>query len=130
MHGFNLGASSLPFIGLAVAAVPTVLLYMAYLHFIFNPRFRAKAAKGIIIPEDRLSLALYAAPLIPISILAFGWLSKPDIHWIAPVIAASLLLPGLFLLFQSILTYLPMSYMTVAASVLASNDLIRSIIAG
>lgn len=36
---------------------------------------------------------------------------------------------GLFLLFQSILTYLPMSYQRYAASILAGNDFFRSTIA-
>lgn len=43
----------------------------------------------------------------------------------APIVAASLYLPGIFLTFQSILMYLAVSYPKYTGSVLASNDLFR-----
>ncbi|GAC71391.1 synaptic vesicle transporter SVOP and related transporters [Moesziomyces antarcticus T-34] len=129
MHGFNLGESGLPFLGLAASGVLTLLGYLWYLGKYFNPRFLAKAAKGIIVPEDRLSIALFASFFVPLSLFGFGWTSREDVHWIVPIIFSAILLPGVFLLFQSILVYLPMSYPEYAASVLAANDLIRSTIA-
>ncbi|KAJ1025949.1 hypothetical protein NDA16_002575 [Ustilago loliicola] len=129
MHHFNLGESGLPFLGLAVSGVLTLIGYLWYLSKIFNPRFLAKAAKGIIVPEDRLSIALFASFFVPASLFGFGWTSREDIHWIVPIIFSAFLLPGVFLLFQSLLVYLPMSYPKYAASVLAANDLIRSTIA-
>lgn len=129
IHHFNLGESGLPFLGLAVSGVLTLFGYLWYLSKYFNPRFLAKAAKGIIVPEDRLLIALFGSFFIPVSMFGFGWTSREDIHWIVPIIFAALLLPGVFLLFQSLLVYLPMSYPKYAASVLASNDLIRSSIA-
>ncbi len=129
MHGFNLGESGLPFLGLAASGVLTLLGYLWYLGKYFNPRFLAKAAKGIIVPEDRLSIALFASFFVPLSLFGFGWTSREDVHWIVPIIFSAILLPGVFLLFQSILVYLPMSYPKYAASVLAANDLIRSTIA-
>ncbi|CBQ69314.1 related to FLR1-Putative H+ antiporter involved in multidrug resistance [Sporisorium reilianum SRZ2] len=129
IHRFNLGESGLPFLGLAVSGVLTLLGYLWYLHRHFNPRFLAKAAKGVIIPEDRLAIALFASAFVPVSLFGFGWTSRADIHWIVPIVFSALLLPGVFLLFQSLLVYLPMSYPQYAASVLAANDLIRSSIA-
>ena len=129
IHGFNLGESGLPFLGLAVSGVLTLLGYMWYLSKYFNPRFLAKASRGIIVPEDRLSIALFASFFVPVSLFGFGWTSRQDIHWIVPIIFSAFLLPGVFLLFQSLLVYLPMSYPKYAASVLAANDLIRSSIA-
>ncbi len=129
MHHFNLGESGLPFLGLAISGVLTLFGYMWYLKSYFNPRFLAKEAKGIIDPEDRLAIALFASFFVPASLFGFGWTSREDIHWIVPIIFSAFLLPGVFLLFQSLLTYLPMSYPKYAASVLAANDLIRSTIA-
>ncbi|CDR88988.1 related to FLR1-Putative H+ antiporter involved in multidrug resistance [Sporisorium scitamineum] len=129
IHHFNLGESGLPFLGLAVSGVLTLIGYLWYLSKYFNPRFLAKASKGIIIPEDRISIALFASFFVPVSLFGFGWTSREDIHWIVPIIFSALLLPGVFLLFQSLLVYLPMSYPKYAASVLAANDLIRSSIA-
>lgn len=48
---------------------------------------------------------------------------------IVPIIGASLYLPGIYLLFQSILLYLAMSYPRDAASIFAVNDLFRSTVA-
>ncbi|EST09266.1 Major facilitator superfamily [Kalmanozyma brasiliensis GHG001] len=125
-HRFNLGESGLPFLGLAVSGVFTLLGYLWYLKSYFNPRFLAKAQRGIIIPEDRIGIALFASFFVPVSLFGFGWTSREDIHWIVPIIFSALLLPGVFLLFQSLLVYLPMSYPKYAASVLAANALIRS----
>ncbi|GAC95985.1 cycloheximide resistance protein [Pseudozyma hubeiensis SY62] len=129
MHHFNLGESGLPFLGLAVSGVVTLFGYLWYLKKFFNPRFLAKAQKGIIIPEDRISIALFASFFVPVAMFGFGWTSREDIHWIVPIIFSALLLPGVFLLFQSLLVYLPMSYPKYAASVLAANALIRSTMA-
>ncbi|KAJ7201613.1 hypothetical protein GGX14DRAFT_655532 [Mycena pura] len=55
--------------------------------------------------------------------------SKASIHWIVPVIGAALYLPGVFLVFQSILVYATAAYPVHAASVLAGNDFFRFAIA-
>jgi DHA1 family multidrug resistance protein-like MFS transporter len=48
---------------------------------------------------------------------------------IVPVIGAALYLPGIFLIFQSILMYVTTAYPDHGAPVLAANDLFRSSIA-
>jgi len=58
-----------------------------------------------------------------------GWTSRSSVNFMVPIFGSSIYLPGLFLLFQSMLTYLPKSYKKCEASVLASNDLFRSTIA-
>lgn len=55
----------------------------------------------------------------------FGW-SAGHTHWIMPVIGSAWFSIGAFLLFNSVLNYLPDAYPTVAASVLAGNDFMRS----
>jgi DHA1 family multidrug resistance protein-like MFS transporter len=63
---------------------------------------------------------------IPICLFWFGWTSRPEVHWIVPIIGSSLFTIGAFLLFNSILNYLPDAYPEYAASVLAGNDFMRS----
>jgi MFS transporter, DHA1 family, multidrug resistance protein len=82
-----------------------------------------------VAPEIRLEIGLIASIFIPTSVLMFGFTSKPDIHWIVPIIGAALYIPGIFITFQSILMYITMAYPTHAASVLAGNDFFRSSIA-
>ena len=66
---------------------------------------------------------------IPISLFIFGWTSRASVHWIVPIIGASLYVLGLYLLFQSALVYLPVSYPHYVASILAGNDFFRSSVA-
>lgn len=127
MYHFNLGQSGLPFLGLLVTAFFASSAYIAWNYYHVEPEF---VKNGHIVPESRMLVALVASVFIPMSLFIFGWTASPDIHWIAPTIGAALYLPGLFLLFQCLLVYLPSSYPKYAASILAGNDLFRSTVAG
>jgi DHA1 family multidrug resistance protein-like MFS transporter len=130
IHHFNLGQQQLPFLGLGVNAFFfTLPFYILYLVYYFDPRFIKNLQKGIIKPEDRIILALITSPLVVVSLLWIGWTSKPSISFWSPLVALSLYLTPVFLLFQSILVYLSFSYAEHQAAVLAANDLIRSLIA-
>lgn len=130
IHHFNLGQQQLPFLGLGVNAFfITLPLYLLYLVYYFDPRFVANLQKGIIKPEDRIILAIITGPLVLVSLFWIGWTSKSDISYWSPLVALSLYLTPVFLLFQSILVYLSFSYVEHQAAVLAANDLIRSLIA-
>jgi DHA1 family multidrug resistance protein-like MFS transporter len=120
------GVGSLPFIGIIVGAVLSYGVYAVYLYSYLNPKWERQ---GSLEPEERLGLAVVAGFSIPISLLIFGWTSRASVHWIVPTIGAGLYIPGIFLLFQSGLVYLPLSYQRYAASVLAGNDFFRSTIA-
>ncbi|KAF7302366.1 Benomyl methotrexate resistance protein [Mycena chlorophos] len=130
IYHFNLGVSALPFLGFIVSGSLTYTVYCLYQKYHIEPRFdRATAAGTEVAPEIRLEIGLMASIFIPTSILIFGFASKASIPWIVPVIGAALYLPGIFLIFQSILMYCATAYQAHAASVLAGNDLFRSTIA-
>jgi len=121
IYHFNLGVGSLPFVGFVVTGAATYTLYCLYLRYHMEPRW---IKHGGLAPETRLEIGLIASVFIPISLFMFGW--GAHTHWIVPVIAAALYLPGIFLCFQSILMYLSMSYYKYMGSILASNALFRS----
>jgi DHA1 family multidrug resistance protein-like MFS transporter len=127
IYHFSLGESGLPFLGLIVGCVLTSLVYCAFNYYYVEPNFKATAT---FVPESRLAVALVASFFIPTSLFIFGWTARANVHWIAPTIGAALYLPGLFLLFQSVLVYLPLSYPKYAASVLAGNGLFRASVGG
>ncbi|PWN34545.1 MFS general substrate transporter [Meira miltonrushii] len=130
IHHFNLGEQTLPFLGLGVNAFfLTLPFYILYLVYYFDPRFIANIKKGIIRPEDRIILAMLTSPLVIISLVWTGWTSKASISYWSPLVALSLYLTPVFLLFQSILVYLSFSYVEHQNAVLTANDLIRSTIA-
>ena len=113
-------------LGIVVGSVASCIFYCVYLYYIFPVFKEAAAASQPFQPERGLKLAAFSGVLIPISLFTFGWTSRPDIHWIVPVISASLYMPGIFLLFQSKLVYVDMTYGEYAASALAGNAFFRS----
>ncbi|GAA6017962.1 hypothetical protein JCM10207_002721 [Rhodosporidiobolus poonsookiae] len=120
-HGFNLGVSSLPFLGFFVTGAITLTAYCLYQKYRMIPRL--VESNFTLRQEERLELAVWVAPLIPVSLFIFGWTgNSPDIHWIGPTIGAALYFPPVFCLFH----YVTTGYPTVAASILAGNDLFRS----
>ncbi|KAK7036777.1 hypothetical protein VNI00_011443 [Paramarasmius palmivorus] len=123
IYHMNLGVGSLPFLGFVVSGGATYTVYCLYLKYYLHPRFERNPNLD---PEIRLYIGLFASIFIPISLLIFGWTARANVHWIAPVIAAALYLPGIFLTFQSILIYLSESYKKYTGSILAGNDLFRS----
>ncbi|KAJ7207042.1 major facilitator superfamily domain-containing protein [Mycena pura] len=130
IYHFNQGIGSLPFLGFIVTGGLTYTVYCLYQKYHIAPRYaRAAVANTEVAPEIRLEIGLMASIFIPTSILIFGFCSKSDIHWIVPIIGAALYLPGLFLIFQSILMYITTAYPAHAASVLAGNAFFRSAIA-
>ncbi|KAF7289675.1 Benomyl methotrexate resistance protein [Mycena chlorophos] len=130
IYHFNLGLSSLPFLGFIITGILTYTVYCIYQKYHVEPRFvRAEAAGTFVAPEIRLEIGLMASIFVPTSILIFGFASKASIPWIVPVIGAALYLPGIFLTFQSILMYCATAYYAYTASVFAGNDLFRSAIA-
>ncbi|GAA6002012.1 hypothetical protein JCM10207_003037 [Rhodosporidiobolus poonsookiae] len=126
IHHFNLGVGGLPYLGFVVSAVITFTFYVLYQKWHIAPRL---AKNPDTPPEIRLELGLMAAPFIPISLFIVGWTAREDVHWIWPIIGSALYLPGIFLAFQSVLMYISLSYPKYAASVLAGNDLFRSVFA-
>ncbi|KAJ6621478.1 major facilitator superfamily domain-containing protein [Mycena sp. CBHHK59/15] len=130
IYHFNEGISGLPFLGFLVSGTITYTVYCLYQMYHIAPRYaRAAAANKEMPPEIKLEIGLMASIFIPTSVLIFGFASKASIHWIVPIIGAALYLPGIYLVFQSILTYITAAYPAYGAPVLAANDLFRSSIA-
>lgn len=101
----------------------TIVPLFAYIKYVIEPQFDEN---GDLQPEKRLPPAFVGAFCIPICLFWFGWTATASIHWIVPIIGSSFFGIGGFLLFQSIMNYLPDAYPDYAASVLAGNDLMRS----
>ncbi|GAA5897660.1 hypothetical protein JCM6882_000062 [Rhodosporidiobolus microsporus] len=124
-HGMSLSISQLPFLAFFVTGAITLTGYCLYQKYRLIPRL--VATNFTLAPEWRLELAVFAAPMIWVSLFIFGWTgNSSETHWIGPTIGAALYFPGIFCIFQCILIYLQQAYPTVSASILAGNDLFRS----
>ncbi|KAI0040052.1 MFS general substrate transporter [Auriscalpium vulgare] len=118
---FPQGNDSLPYLGIIIGACFAMFLNVLWNYYYINPTI---VKNGSIPNETRLYPALFAGVMVPIALFIFGWTAHA--HWIGPTIGAGLYMPGIFLLFQSILIYLPVSYPDYAASINAGNGFFRA----
>lgn len=78
-------------------------------------------------PEYRLPMLIPGAILIPIGLLLYGWTAKYHVHWIVPIISTSLIGIGNIAVFMCVSMYLVDAFTVYAASALAANTVIRSV---
>lgn len=88
-----------------------------------------KANNGVALPEERFSLMIFTAWMMPAGIFIFGWTSSSDIHWIVPCIGIWMIGTGFITIFQGSLNYLVDAYTKYSASVIAANTFLRSVFA-
>lgn len=100
---------------------------MNKLQLVFYSKARAVTPAHLpVLPEVRLKTCCIGAILVPISLFWFAWTSKPNVHWIVPIIASVPFGTGYLLIFTSILLYLIDTYTIFAASALAANTVMRA----
>lgn len=78
-------------------------------------------------PEAMVSVVCIAAVLIPIGEIWFAWTGTPNVHWILPIIAGIPFGMGNCAVFIYASNYLVYSYDIYAASALAGNAVLRSV---
>ncbi|KAK8111534.1 uncharacterized protein PG998_007991 [Apiospora kogelbergensis] len=122
---WSAGVSGLAFLGVLVGMMASVS-YSMY----DNKRYArvSDAHGGNAPPEARLPPAIIGSVLLPIGLFWFAWTNGLDVHWIVPIIASGFFGAGLVLVFLSLMNYLVDSYVVYAASVLASNAVLRSLL--
>ncbi len=88
-------------------------------------------ATGRVPPEASISIVCFASILCPIGQLWFSWTSVPiRIHWVWPILAGIPFGAGNCLVFIYASNYIAGSYGIYAASALAGNSVVRSLIGG
>ncbi|KAF9777029.1 hypothetical protein IL306_004695 [Fusarium sp. DS 682] len=123
-RGWSAGKGGLAFLGVAVGmigAIPIVgLINNWYLKV--SKRFNGEPVP----PEYRLPGCMLGGICVPVGMFWFAWTTYPSVHWMAPVASGVPFGLGMSLVFHSIFNYLIDSYTIYAASVLASNAVLRS----
>lgn len=122
-YGWSLGMAGLPLLALTIGGMLSYIVYCWWSVKVWEPQYIE--AKGRLVPEAYLPLSLWGAWCYPICLFWFAW-SANRTHWASPMIAS-----GLFGLadcwsFMPYLNYLTVAYPRYAASALASNDFVRS----
>lgn len=126
-YGFSESTVGLVYIGTGIGT----LFGLAILGATSDPIMKRLARKhndGKLKPEYRLPLLMYAGPTIPAGLFIYGWCTQYHVQWAAPIFGTLLVGIGLIAAFMCINTYLIDCYTRYAASAMAANTILRSVL--
>lgn len=114
----------LAFLGIGVGCFLGQFAYTAY----ENHNYAKHKAKGDLVPEHRLNSMIVGALCLPIGLFWYGWSVQAKVHWICPIFAQGFFGIGLLSIFMSTNNYLVDCFTKYAASAMAANTVLRSIL--
>lgn len=109
------------------------LAYFLYLPDIWRQqKIRHAHGNAVRLPERRLLLLLFVAPLEPIGLFGFAWTTMgPDYNpWIAPLIFACLIAMANYAIYMATIDYMVAAYGAYSASATGGNGFARDLLAG
>jgi len=129
IRGWGPGISGLAFVGIGLGTVLAVasepLSRKIYNMHSIDPDTEKRP------PEARILVTAIAAVVIPLAILWFAWTCVPvSIHWVWPILSGIPYGLGNTCVFLHANNYLVTSYDVYAASAVAGNAVVRSILGG
>ena len=127
VRGWEMGVSSLPFLGLLIGYLLGFVLSVLESRIRFQ-RLLQKST-GDVAPEERLPPMMVGAVVLIGGLFWFAWTSSPNITWVPQVIAGVPVGCGIFMVFMPGQVYLMDIYKTNAASALAGNAFVRAALA-
>lgn len=144
-YGFGTGIVGLAYLGIGIGN----LIGAGYISATSDRYIRKKAAEaeqeggedeggavdaGItrnrVKPEHRLPSLPLGAFLLPVGLFIYGWTCKYHVHWIVPILSHVPIGIGNMIIFMSVQMYMVDAFTMYAASALAANTLLRSVVGG
>lgn len=123
-YDFSAGNVGLVYLGIGVGSLLGLLIFgMAS-----DKIVKRMSAKGEMKPEYRLPPLIPGSMIIPIGLFWYGWSAEAHIHWIMPIIGTMWVGLGLLATFMPIQTYLVDAFTIHAASAIAANTVLRSLV--
>ncbi|KAL1635899.1 hypothetical protein SLS58_010067 [Diplodia intermedia] len=127
-RGWNQVVGALPFLALLVGILFGACANVLNQKYYFR---KLQQNKGKPAPEARLPPMMFGSVFFAAGLFIFAWTGDAKhVHWIAPVIGATLVGVGFFTIFQAALNYLIDTFRQSAASAIAANTFLRSVFAG
>jgi MFS transporter, DHA1 family, multidrug resistance protein len=127
VHHITPGVAGLPFFGM-MCGIFLVAGYIIWDSKGYNKKLAANG--GIPVPEWRLPPVMIGGVLFTLGLFWFGWTGyKASIHWIVPTLSGLFTGFGLLAIFICCFNYIIDSYLMFAASAIAANTFLRSILA-
>lgn len=125
-RGWSKVVASLPFLALIVGIAFGALFNIKCQNFYLR---KVASNHGQTCPEARLPPMMAGAVSLTAGLFVMGTTAEVRFPWIAPVIAAALMGFGFFTIFQAAVNYLVDTFPAYAASAVAANTLLRSLMA-
>lgn len=125
IRGWSPGLSGLGFCGIGIGTMMTILAE-PLLRKMINAH-APDPETGKAPPEAMVSVVCICSILIPVGELIFAWTCTPNVHWIVPILAGIPFGAGNVGVFIYASNYLVYSYGIFAASALAGNTVLRSL---
>lgn len=125
---WNQGVGSLPLLGMMLGCISGGCTHIAY-NRIWVKKYHANGNRAV--PEWRLPVTAFTSIIFAIGLFWFGWTGNYNsVHWIVPTIGGFLIGYGLLGVFIGLICYIMDAYLMFAASALAGNTILRSLVAG
>ena len=121
-HG---GTTGLSFLGLGVGSLIGQFIYIHY----GNRTVSKHMARGDFQPEQRLQIMCIGGFFLPVGLLVYGWSANFQTHYMVPIAGTGIIGFGLLMTFMPANTYLIDVFTTHAASAMAANTVLRSLMA-
>ncbi|KAE8382758.1 major facilitator superfamily domain-containing protein [Aspergillus bertholletiae] len=125
-YHFSQGATGLVYIGIGVGALIGISCFGALSDSIQN-RLIARN-NGQSEPEFRLPPLIPGSFLIPIGLFWYGWSAQMRVHWMMPIVGLGWVGCGMIATLLPIQAYLVDAFGEYAASAMAANTVVRSIV--
>lgn len=124
-RGWSPGIGGLSYLGIGCGTLATICLEPVLRFWIHShPK---DPETGVVPPEATVKPITIGAILLAVGQIWFAWTSTPNVHWIVPILAGIPFGAGNAALFIYSSNYLAHSYGQYAASALAGNTVVRSI---
>ena len=127
LYHFTVMEVGCSYIGLMVG-----MLLASPTSYIFQKRYDAKVERngGVRTPEMRFEPLYYGAFCTPIGLMIFAWTCYSHVHWIGPQIGSAIFGVGVYFVFVGVFGYTVDAYRKYAASGMACNSFVRSVMSG
>ncbi|KAL8950940.1 MAG: hypothetical protein Q9222_003062 [Ikaeria aurantiellina] len=123
-YHFSSGSVGLTYLGIGVGSFFGLIIF----GFVSDKIMHHMSRNGEMKPEYRLPPMIPGAFIIPIGLFLYGWTAEKHVHWIAPIFGTGLVGLGLLATFMPVSTYLVDAFTLHAASALAANTILRSLL--
>ncbi|KAJ5796548.1 MFS multidrug transporter [Penicillium psychrosexuale] len=128
-YGWPTKSSGLSFLGIGIGSLLGLFVIGAASDRILKAKSKPtpEAPSGGMKPEYRLPPLVVGAFCIPAGLFMYGWSTYYKKHWIVPLIGTAIMGIGNIAVFMCITSYLVDAFTIYAASALAANTVVRSI---